>query len=212
MLASGIPAKFPIPWAYGAGGAYIRSIPEASQIGVQAGAASLTDGFPPVTFLPLGSGGTPPFGQDANGILNQITLWSQWQQAGGPVSYDSAFSSAIGGYPKGALLLAAAGNYWWLSTADNNTSDPDTGGSNWTYVPLASGFPVTLFGVSTSMSLAGATYQGNNVLIQASGTTQTLPTASWNAGETVGFSALFACTINLTGGAVVHGGALSGAT
>ena len=61
MLASAIPIKFPIPFGNSAGGGYIRPIPQASQIGIANGAASLTDGFPPLNFLPLGSGGVPPF-------------------------------------------------------------------------------------------------------------------------------------------------------
>ena len=131
MLASSIPSKFSIPFANSAGGAYIRTIPTASQIGIVPGAASLTDGFPPLNFLPTASGGIPPAGEDHNGILNQITKWSQWMAAGGQVPYDSVFSAAIGGYPSGAILLAASGTNLWISTADNNTTDPDTGGAGW---------------------------------------------------------------------------------
>lgn len=134
MLASGIPVKFNIPWANSAGGSFIRGIPQASQIGTQAGAASLTDGFPPVTFSPIGAGGTPPFGQDFNGILKQITQWSQWFSVGGPIPFDAAFSTAIGGYPKGALIASAVFGNYWLCTADNNTTNPDSGGANWTAI------------------------------------------------------------------------------
>jgi len=131
MQASQIPVKFPIPFAADAGSGFIRPIPVASQITITPGAASLTDGFPPLNFLAEGSGGIPPFGQDENGILNQITAWSQWQNAGAAVTYDSSFSTAISGYPKGSLLYAAAGGFWWLSTVDNNVTDPDTGGAGW---------------------------------------------------------------------------------
>jgi len=55
--------------------------PQASQIGITNCAASLTDGFPPLTFVPVAQGGCPPFGSDFNGILRQITQWSQWMQA-----------------------------------------------------------------------------------------------------------------------------------
>lgn len=134
MQASQIPVKFPIPFAADAGAGFIRPIPVASQITITPGAASLTDGFPPLNFIAEGSGGIPPFGQDENGILNQITAWSQWQNAGATVLYDSAFSTAIGGYPKGALLYAASGGFWWLSTVDNNATDPDTGGAGWQIV------------------------------------------------------------------------------
>lgn len=125
MKRSDIPTRFNIPFADAAGGSYVRDVPEASQIGIQDGAASLTDGFPPLNFLPVGAGGVPPFGQDMNGILKQATDWSRWTGAGSPVPYDSAFATAIGGYPKGALLSALNFDGFWLCTADDNTSDPD---------------------------------------------------------------------------------------
>lgn len=134
MKASDLPTRFNIPWANGAGGAYIRPIPEASQIGIQNGAASLTDGFPPLTFTPVNAGGVPPFGSDSNGILNQITSWSRWQGAGGPVVFDSDFSDAVGGYPKGATVFSVSvPGMSWLSTADDNGTDPDSNAAaNWT--------------------------------------------------------------------------------
>ena len=132
MLIASIPAKFPKYWAQNAGGSYIRAIPEASQIGIQAGAASLTDGFPPLTFTEVAAGGVPPFGQDANGILQQITQWNQWQNAGAPVFYDSVFSAAVTGYPQGAVLANASTlGLFWINQVDANTTDPDTGGANW---------------------------------------------------------------------------------
>ena len=96
MQDSQQPVKFLIGFASSAGGAYIRPIPTASQIGIQNGAASLTDGFPPLCFLAESFGGVPPFGEDFNGLLNQLTLWCQWVSAGSPAYYDSAFSAAIG--------------------------------------------------------------------------------------------------------------------
>lgn len=133
MDASDIPAKFNIPWASSAGGSYITSpIPEASQIGITNGAASLTDGFPPLNFQPVESGGVPPFGADSNGILKEITLWNQWQQAGGVVPYDGTFQTAIGGYPKGAIVASGTvAGLLWQSTTDDNATDPDTGGAGW---------------------------------------------------------------------------------
>lgn len=135
MKIANVPSKFAIPFAASAGGGYIRSIPQASQIGITNGAASLTDGFPPLNFLPVGSGGVPPFGQDMNGILNQITLWSQWQGAGGLVVYDSALSTAIGGYPEGAILASTTAGLIWLNTVDDNTANPDTTGTGWVGIP-----------------------------------------------------------------------------
>lgn len=132
MQDSDLPVKFPIPWADGASGGFIRAVPQASQIGVSNGAASLTDGFPPNCFLPIASGGSWPFAQDFNGILKQITQWARWYSAGGAIPYDATFQAAIGGYPKGAIVGSATifGNLW-MSLVGNNTSNPDTGGAGW---------------------------------------------------------------------------------
>jgi hypothetical protein len=124
---SQVPAKFGLPWGASAASAFIRSIPLASQIGVQNCAASLTTGFPPLTFTPVGAGGCPPFGQDFNGILNQITAWNQWGSAGGPNFFDSGFSTNVNGYPKGAMLQSSVlPGRIWLNTVDNNTVNPDS--------------------------------------------------------------------------------------
>jgi len=128
-----IPTKIPVPFGYAASvGEITTPIPTASQIGVVNGRASLHDGFPPNTFLPLSTGGVPPFGADFNGILNEITSITQWQQAGGFFPYDSTFSTAISGYPVGAVIQAANYQGFWLNTTNGNTTNPDTGGAGWT--------------------------------------------------------------------------------
>ena len=129
MQSSNIPAKIPLPFAYAAGPSYKNTIPTASQIGITNGKASLTDGFPPLTFQGISSGGVPPFGADFNGILNEITAIQQWQQAGGFFPYDSAFSTAVGGYPKGAIVESSLGTGFWVSNVENNTANPDVSGS-----------------------------------------------------------------------------------
>lgn len=132
MLFSDIPTQFQIPFANNAGAGFTRPIPVASQISIQAGAASLHDGYPPVTFLAIGAGGTPPFGKDMNGILNQISAWSRWQGAGAPVQFDGTLSTAIGGYPKGAVVQSSViSTLFWISTADNNTDNPDVTPTSW---------------------------------------------------------------------------------
>jgi hypothetical protein len=142
MLNSSIPTKFPLRWGQNAGGAYIRSIPTTSQIGIQNGAASLNDGFPPLTCQPIASGGTPPWGQDHNGILNQITAWNQWQQAGAAVQYDGTFSTAVGGYPIGAIVASTATpGAFYISLVDNNTNallDNGASQTGWKYAFLLS--------------------------------------------------------------------------
>lgn len=156
MLAADLPDRFPIPFADAAGPPYIRPIPEASQIGIQDGAASLTDGFPPDTFTPVTAGGTPPFGQDMNGLFYQVTAWNRWQAAGGPVVYDATFQTAIGGYPQGAVIMSATTvGLFWLCLVDNNTTNPDTGGANWRgFTPGFSSAYGVVGGTANAMTLA----------------------------------------------------------
>ena len=107
-------------------------IPIPSQIGIVAGAASFTDGFPPVCLLPISSGGVPPDGADMNGILWAISSVLAYVNAGGIFPYDAAFQTAIGGYPNGAVVLQAADSTaTWRSNVANNATDPDTGGAGW---------------------------------------------------------------------------------
>jgi len=122
MLLTDKPTKISTPFA-NAGGK--NTIPVASQIGITAGAASFTDGFPPLTRTLKTAGGIPPSGLDMNGILYAATAVDRWEQAGGGYPYDSAFSTTVGGYPKGARVLRADGLGYWISTGDSNTSDPD---------------------------------------------------------------------------------------
>ncbi len=127
-----LPTRFTLPFAASAApGTYKRTIPVASEIGVHDGYASFTDGFPPLTFTPVASGGIPPFGQDMNGILYSTTSWTRWQASGGTVPYDSTFSAAIGGYPKGALIASSTAGMFWVSLVDDNTTDPNAGGAGW---------------------------------------------------------------------------------
>ena len=138
MQFTDIPTKIPIPFASSAGAGYINTVPQTPS--ATPGAASFQTGFPPLTFEQIAAGGDPPFGKDFNGILNAITQWLRWAQAGGVgLQYDSAFSASVGGYPKNALLLAATPGYghFWLSTVDNNTTNPDSGGAGWAKFPDA---------------------------------------------------------------------------
>lgn len=134
MNQSDVPARFNIPFANNAGGAYIRSIPDGHQNPTGSDApASLYDGFPPECFQDIALGGIPPSGKDFNGILKRLSEWARWQAAGGPAIFNSGYASAIGGYPKGAVLASTATDgLFWVSTANGNATDPDGGSpANW---------------------------------------------------------------------------------
>lgn len=103
--------------------------------------ASYTDGFPPVTLLPIPSGGVPPDGKDFNGILYSITTHTLWVNAGGQYQFDAALSTAIGGYPIGMVLQSNDGLTSYVSAVNANTtdfnSDPSSIGISW--LPYAGG-------------------------------------------------------------------------
>lgn len=135
MQKSNAPTPFTVAFANGAGAGFRNTIPIPSQIPVTPAAASYTDGFPPVTMEPTGSGGIPPYGADMNGILYAATLATLWEQAGFMQTFSSSLSTSYGGYPAQSLLIMGSGLGLWLNTSDNNTTSPDaTGSSGWTAV------------------------------------------------------------------------------
>lgn len=125
--------KFANPWAQGATSSYVTNpIPPTTT----APAASQTLGFPPATASPTG---TPPNINDFNGILQYLTAWARWFQAGGPILSDTTFQAAIGGYPAGAVITSRFN--WaqqWINSLENNPNDPDTttGNNGWTPFPV----------------------------------------------------------------------------
>lgn len=164
MKLTDIPSRFPVPFAYDADSPYIRVVPLAPPGG---GAASLQQGFPPDTFAPVVAGGIPPAGQDFNGLLNQISAWCRWQAAGGAVPYNADFVAINGGYPESAIISGSVPGLLWLSTADDNTTDPEgPSPANWTRLlgdiaPLNIGAGLTSAGgllLLANSGVAAATY------------------------------------------------------
>jgi hypothetical protein len=92
--------------------------------------ASMNDGFPAITMTPETAGGLPPRGVDFNGILYLITDSLVHWSKGLRVQYDSAYATAIGGYPKGTILASDDYTKDYLSLADNNTTNPNSPGTS----------------------------------------------------------------------------------
>lgn len=129
MQLSDIPAWFAKRFAADATGTYVRAVPATT---ADPAAASMTLGFPPATFTPIGAGGVPMDGRDLNGILNYLSAWSQWSGVGGPAPWSSVISAAAGGYPLGAVVLSGTvTGRQYQSTVNNNVTNPDTGGAGW---------------------------------------------------------------------------------
>ncbi|EPV8456209.1 hypothetical protein ACWASV_001866 [Serratia marcescens] len=125
------PRQIAVPFASGT--ADKNTIPNnATQETKEKGNAAYDSGFPPLTMTAIAAGGIPPHGKDFNGLLNDITAAIRFSQAGGQYTFDSAFASGIGGYPRGAMVLSSDGSKIWWNTVDSNTSDPDgTSAAGW---------------------------------------------------------------------------------
>ena len=209
MQDSDIPTKIPLAWANSAAGSYLTyPVPTPSQIGITNGAASFTDGFPPDCFLPYASGGAGPFGKDFNGVLKQLTAGLQWAQAGGPWIYDATFQTAIGGYANGAIVMSATtpGKYW-LSTADNNTTNPDTGGANWVqFAAVPTSSSTGAFTLASPQTLSNAT----TTQIDLSGSALAFATVAAGGTVTITETGLYALNLNDTGQLTITGTASYG--
>ena len=88
--------------------------------------ATYAEGFPSITMTPIATGGKPPSGKDMNGVLNEISAHTVWQNQGGRYRFDQAYCTAIGGYTKGAVLINDAGDTEYVSLVDRNTINFNT--------------------------------------------------------------------------------------
>lgn len=120
------PGKIITPWA--STGSKNPIPPNANNT---TGSAGFDKGFPDITMTPEEAGGTPPAGQDFNGIFYQITDIIRYMQAGGQAAFSSSLSAAIGGYPKGALVLSGDGVTIFQNQTDGNTNNPNTSQTGW---------------------------------------------------------------------------------
>ena len=104
-----------------------NSIPAERNGGLAQEAATYAEGFPSITMTPISVGGKPPSGKDMNGVLYEISAHTVWQNQGGRYRFDQAFCDAIGGYPKGAVLISDTLDTEYISLADANTHNPNSG-------------------------------------------------------------------------------------
>lgn len=124
-----------IPRIWSAGGQHT----DIQDTTVESGRASFQKGFPQETSTPIAQGGVPPKRQDFNAMGYIPMSHNFFAQNGGCYTFDSEVATAIGGYPKGAILWVWENNvpsYPVVSmkngNSDNFISDPTViNGTSW---------------------------------------------------------------------------------
>ena len=112
-----------LPMAFATNGLK-NNIPVADQATFSS--ASYEKGFPQSTMKKVTEGGIPPQGKDFNGILNEISSHTVWTNAGGTYKFNGELSNAIGGYAKGAVLVADNLKFAVISLVNNNKRNFNT--------------------------------------------------------------------------------------
>jgi len=124
-MSISMPPYMPMAWASGTG-ANVGAVNSAIWTTFTTNAptyASLNDGFPTQQMAP---GGVPPQGGDFNAILNWITTFQTWVNAGGRFQFNSALCTAIGGYSTGMVLQLTGGQGEVVSLINNNSNNPNS--------------------------------------------------------------------------------------
>ena len=156
------------------------------------GRASLSQGFPTETSLPLAQGGVPPKREDFNGILYLLSSFAMYQQSGGVITYDARVN-----YAPPAIVFYGS-DLWWCKKANGASSSVVTPGTNTTYWiklkdylanPLAA-YPVGAYYISSSSTspatLFGGTWvQIQNRMIMAAGSSYSVGATGGSATKTL---------------------------
>lgn len=147
------------------------------------GKASLVNGFPTETSIPLSDGGIPPQRADFNGMLYWLSSFAVYQQSGGKFTYNSTLE-----YDPPSIIFYN-NDLWWCKQKNGPSTVVKTPGSDTNYWiklrdylanPLAA-YPIGSYyisSVSTSpATLFGGTWvQVQDRMILAAGTTYTAGT------------------------------------
>lgn len=157
-----------------------------------AGRASLSQGFPTETSMPLAQGGVPPRREDFNGILYTLYSYAMFQQAGGKFTYDARVD-----YTPPAIIFYGS-DLWWCVQANGASSLVVTPGTNTSYWiklkdylanPLAA-YPVGAYymssnGTSPAVLFGGTWTQITNRFIFAAGSGYSVNSTGGSATKTL---------------------------
>lgn len=125
-----------------------------------ASSVNFPDGFPVAYSSPHSRGGKYVTRKEMNGIGNVASRYEFFRRVGGIVTFDSAFATAIGGYPQGAVLDFVDGMnvHKVYSTVDHNRVnfvENGVDGVNWVYMNQDKGSIETVLFAADSVPAEG---------------------------------------------------------
>lgn len=214
------PSLMKIPFAQNGAKA---TIPETT---TSLGVASLSQGFPTETQLPIADGGVPPRRIDVNGALYMLSTFAMYQQTGGKFTWSSELDYDV------PCIIYHNSNLWWCVQANGlstNIVEPGTNRAYWIpfkefvsspldaypvgayYISSESTSPEVLFGgtwvrVQDRMILAaGSSYTAGNTGGSATKTLSiaNMPTHSHSCSST-GNHTHTRGSMNITGGSIIN--------
>lgn len=180
------PSLMKIPFAQNGAKA---TIPETT---TSLGVASLSQGFPTETQLPLADGGVPPRRIDVNGALYMLSTFAMYQQTGGKFTWSSELDYDV------PCIIYHNNNLWWCVQANGlstNIVEPGTNSSYWILLreylsyPLAA-YPVGAYYISSDPTSPATLFGGTWVRVQdrmilAAGSSYTAGSTGGSATKTL---------------------------
>jgi hypothetical protein len=180
------PSLMKIPFAQNGAKA---TIPETT---TSLGVASLSQGFPTETQLPLADGGVPPRRIDVNGALYMLSTFAMYQQTGGKFSWSSELDYDV------PCIIYHNSNLWWCVQANGlstNIVEPGTNRAYW--IPFKEfvsspldAYPVGAYYISSEPTSPATLFGGTwvrveNRMILASGSSYTAGSTGGSATKTL---------------------------
>jgi hypothetical protein len=138
-------------------------LPTPSQQGITGGAWSWYDGTVPLNYQQppsMGGSGVPMAGQDLAAAFYGVSAHIQFLSAGQRYQFNSTFSTAVGGYPVGAIVQVAAGAGYsaaeYINILASNANPPNDSTIGVSWILYSSGNNKYLDITTTAGALTGA--------------------------------------------------------
>ena len=180
------PSLMKIPFAQNGAKA---TIPETT---TSLGVASLSQGFPTETQLPIADGGVPPRRIDVNGALYMLSTFAMYQQTGGKFTWSSELDYDV------PCIIYHNSNLWWCVQANGlstNIVEPGTNRAYW--IPFKEfvsspldAYPVGAYYISSEPTSPATLFGGTwvrveNRMIIAAGSSYTAGSTGGSATKTL---------------------------